>query len=92
MQDLIVLAERERRTAVDLYQFTALVNRHYDQGQRMVLAELMWRVVYADGQLQKHERYLMHKLSSLLELRPGFLAEARDRAMHADGTSGDGGG
>lgn len=89
VKEVMSLAERERLAAVDLYQFTALVNRYYDEGQRMVLAELMWRVVYADGRLQKHERHLMHKLSSLLELRPGFLAEARDRAVQDDGTAED---
>jgi uncharacterized tellurite resistance protein B-like protein len=80
-RELIELAEEERRRAVDLYQFTSLINRHYDEGQRMVLAEVMWRLVYADGELAKHESYLMRRLSSLLELRPGYLAEARKRAV-----------
>ncbi len=79
-RELIALAEAERRRAVDLYQFTSLITASYDEGQRMVLAEVMWRLVYADGELAKHEDYLMRKLSSLLELRPGYLAEARKRA------------
>ena len=78
--ELIAAADAERRQAVDLYQFTSLITRHYDEGQRMVLAEIMWRLVFADGELSKHEQYLMRKLSSLLELRPGYLAEARKRA------------
>jgi uncharacterized tellurite resistance protein B-like protein len=41
----------------------------------------MWRLVYADGSLTRHESYLMRKLSNLLELRPGYLAEARSRAL-----------
>lgn len=77
--ELIELAEQERRQATDLFQFTSLVNRHYDEGQRMVLAELVWRVVYADGRLTQHESALARKLASLLELRPGYLAEARKR-------------
>ncbi len=79
-RELIALADRERRASVDLYQFTSLITTNYDEGQRMVLAEIMWRVVYADGELEKHESYLMRKLSTLLELRPGYLAEARRRA------------
>lgn len=80
-RELVALADEERRRAADLYQFTSLVTANYDEGQRMVLAEVMWRLVYADGELAKHEEYLMHKLSNLLELRPGYLAEARRRAM-----------
>jgi uncharacterized tellurite resistance protein B-like protein len=81
-RELITLADEERARAVDLYQFTSLMTENYDEGQRMVLAEVMWGLVYADGELAKHESYLMKKLSSLLELRPGYLAEARRRALH----------
>jgi len=80
-RELIELAEEERRRAADLYQFTSLITANYDEGQRLVLAEAMWRLVYADGELAKHESYLMRKLSALLELRPGYLAEARKRAV-----------
>jgi uncharacterized tellurite resistance protein B-like protein len=77
--ELIELAEHERRRSVDLFQFTRLIADAYDVGQKMVLVEVMWRVVYADGELAKHERYLMRKISSLLGLKPGYLAEARKR-------------
>ena len=79
-RELMVLAEQQRREAPDLYQFTSLINASYDEGQRMVLVEVLWGVVHADGKLSKHEDYLMRKLAILLELRPGFLAEARKRA------------
>jgi uncharacterized tellurite resistance protein B-like protein len=77
--EVVALAEQERQRSVDLYQFTRLIADRYDLGQKMVLAEVMWRVVYADGELAKHESYLMRKISSLLDLKPGFLSEARNR-------------
>ena len=82
VQELIGLADRERRKSVDLYQFTRLIADTYDLGQKMVLVEVMWRVVYADGELAKHESYLMRKISSLLGLKPGYLAEARKKATN----------
>jgi len=88
VDELMALAEAERRRAVDLFQFTRLIVDRYDTGQKMVLAEIMWRVVYADGELAKHESYLMRKLSSLLELQPGYLAEARKRATTDGGGDG----
>ena len=63
--------------AVDLHQFTSLIIRHYDEGQRYVLAELLWRVVLADGELSRHEDTLLIKLGRLLDLRPGYLAGIR---------------
>lgn len=80
-RELMELADAERREAVDLFQFARLIVTHYDEGQRMLLAEVMWGVVHADGDLSRHEHYLMQKLSSLLELRPGFLSEAKKRAL-----------
>ena len=77
--ELIELADQERRRSVDLYQFTRLIADAYDIGQKMVLVEVMWRVVFADGELAKHESYLMRKISNLLGLKPGYLAEARKK-------------
>jgi uncharacterized tellurite resistance protein B-like protein len=81
--ELLKLAERERREAVDLFQFARLIAASYDESQRLLLAEVMWGVVHADGRLSPHESSLMHKLSRLLDLRPGFLAEAKRRALGA---------
>ena len=77
--DLMRIAGEQARTATDLHQFTSVITRDYDEGQRMVLAEVLWRVVYADGELSRHEIYLMRKLANLLDLKPGYLAEARKR-------------
>jgi uncharacterized tellurite resistance protein B-like protein len=79
-RELMARAEAERRDATDLFQFTSVITRQYDEGQRMVLAELLWRVVDADGRLAPDEDALARRLASLLELRPGYLAEARNRS------------
>lgn len=81
---LIELAELERREAVDLFQFTNLIARNYSLGQKMVLAEVMWGLVYADGELAGREDYLMRKISNLLGLEPGYLAEARKRVADTE--------
>ena len=78
--ELIELADRERREAIDLYQFTSLIRDSYDLAQKTLLAEIMWGVVLADGQIEKHEGHLLRRIASLLDLKPGFLADARKRA------------
>lgn len=77
--ELIALAEQQRAEAVDLWTFTNLVAEHYSLGQKMVLAEAMWGLVYSDGELASREDYLMRKISGLLRLEPGYLAEAKKR-------------
>ncbi len=76
---LINLAELARREAVDLYQFTKLIKANYSLGQKMVLMEVMWGLVYADGDLSGDEESLLRKVCHLLDLSPGYLADVKKR-------------
>ena len=86
--ELIVLAEQERRESVDLWGFTNLVRTHYSTGQKLVLAEAMWGIVLADGELAAREDYIMRKISGLVGLETGYLAAARRRLESAEGAEG----
>jgi len=77
---LINLAEAERRHSIDHFQFTTVLQRNYDVGQKMVLAEVMWGLVLADGQIAEHEQYLTRKIANLLELEPAYLSAAKAAA------------
>jgi uncharacterized tellurite resistance protein B-like protein len=89
-RELISLAEAERRQSIDHFQFTRLIAAEYDLGQKMVLAEVMWGVILADGELATHEAWLVRKLAHLLELEPGYLAEARKSAASREpGSAGN---
>lgn len=79
-QELIELAEAERREAIDHYRFARTITQHYDLGQRMVLAEVMWGVILADSEISRHESYLVRKLANLLDLAPVYLSQAREAA------------
>lgn len=81
---LIQLAEQEREAAIDLYQFTSLIKDNYDLGQKTLLAEIMWGVVLADGRIERDEGYMLRKIANLLDLKPGYLSEAKKRATGKD--------
>jgi uncharacterized tellurite resistance protein B-like protein len=78
--ELLRLAEQERAQSLDHFQFTRLIAAEYDLGQKMVLAEIMWGVILADGRLSDHEAHLVRKLASLMQLEPAYLAQARRAA------------
>lgn len=79
-QELIQLAQKEQAEAIDLYQFTTLIRSNYDLGQKTVLAEIMWGLILADGEIAKREAYMLRKIANLLDLEPGYLSAARKRA------------
>ena len=77
---LIELADAERKSSSDLYQFTSLIRDSYDLGQKTLLAEIMWGLILTDGEIARHEGYLLRKIGNLLDLKPGYLAQARSAA------------
>ena len=81
-QHLIELAEAERRRSIDYFQFTSVLQREYDLGQKMVLAEIMWGLVLADGTIADREQYLTRKIANLLDLEPGYLSQAKSAAAN----------
>jgi len=83
-RELLELARAERHRSIDHFQFTRLIAEQYDLGQKMVLAEVMWGVILGDGRLADHEAHLVRKMAHLLDLKPGYLAEARRAATTAE--------
>src|SRR5881275_770217 len=61
--DVGTLAENE---AVDLYHFTSLINRTLDEGGRLAIIEMMWEIVFADGEINEFEDNLMWRTADLL--------------------------
>ena len=83
--ELMKLADAERERSIDHFQFTRQITASYDLGQKMVLAEVMWGVILADGKLGDHEAYLVRKLARLMELEPAYLSQARKKVSEGDG-------
>lgn len=77
-ETLIALAEREARNATDYYQFTSLINKHCDLGQKVQIIENLWHVAMIDGHLDAHELHLMRKLADLLYVGHGDYVAARE--------------
>lgn len=82
-QTLFRLAEDEVRTANDYYQFTSLINRHFDQQRKQQVIELMWRVAYADTELGAHENHVLRRIAELLHVTHGDYIAAKMRARDA---------
>lgn len=86
-RDLIALAQAERAEAIDLFQFTRQIRESYDLGQKTLLAEIMWGLILSDGEIAQHEAYMLRKIANLLDLKPGYLSEARKR-VEGEGSAG----
>jgi uncharacterized tellurite resistance protein B-like protein len=68
--DLIVKATEAEHEAVDLYHFTHQLNRALDEEGRAKIVEMMWEIVYADGQRDELEDNLIWRAADLLGVSP----------------------
>lgn len=83
MARLIDDAERERENSVDHFAFTSKLVAGYDTGQKMLLAEIMWGIILADGEVADDESIMVRKLAGLLQLEPAYLSQARRTATES---------
>ena len=74
---LLEASNEELKGSIDIWQFTNLINQNYSIEDKIRVVEMVWDVVYADGKLDKHEDYLVHKLATLLRLTHKQLIEAK---------------
>ncbi len=84
VQEISSHAQQALQQSQDLWQFTNLINRHYNRDDKIRIIEVLWKVIYTDGKLDKHEDYLVHKLSRLLNLQHSELIEAKLKALYPE--------
>ena len=70
---LIAEATLVEGEAVDLYHFTSVIMREVDDAGRLRIIEMMWELVYADGEVTEFEDNVLWRAADLLAV------SARDR-------------
>jgi uncharacterized tellurite resistance protein B-like protein len=63
---LIEQATRAEGEAVDLYHFTSVIMRSVNEEGRLRIIEMMWELVYADGQVSEFEDNVVWRAADLL--------------------------
>jgi uncharacterized tellurite resistance protein B-like protein len=77
LAELVRLAETGAEEAVDVYQFTQLVNEHYSFDDKTQLIRNLWRVAYADGRLDRYEEQFLRKVAGLLHIPHADFIKAK---------------
>ena len=77
--ELIVKATAAEHESVDLYHFTSLLNHSLDEPGRARVIEMMWEIVFADGQRDELEDNLLWRAADLLGVSSRERIELRRR-------------
>ena len=80
---LIEAAEEQLEGSIDYWQFTNRINRNYSTGEKIEIIEMLWRIVFVDGKMDKYENHLMHVMGNLLRLTHRQLIDAKKKVLHS---------
>lgn len=83
LEQLVVLAQTQAKVIYDYQRFTGLLNDHFTQDRKIALVESMWKVAYADRELDAHEHHVISKVAGLLHVTHGQYIGAKMRAREA---------
>lgn len=75
--ELMELAHKEREHAVDVFVFAREMNEKFKVEEKLQVLEALWKVIYSDGVIDKHESALAGKLVQLLRLDRKEAYEAK---------------
>jgi uncharacterized tellurite resistance protein B-like protein len=65
-ESLVEEATQRDDDAVDLYAFTSVLKRELDEDQRKAVVELMWEMVFADGEVSEFEDNVVWRVAELI--------------------------
>ena len=81
IDELFEITRQEIINSLDLYGFARMINKEYNEAQKIGVIELVWEVIYADGQLSAYEDYLVHKYQKMLNLTHQQFIDAKMRVL-----------
>jgi uncharacterized tellurite resistance protein B-like protein len=81
--DLIAEATQDDHEAVDFYHFTSLLMRTLDEAGRLRVVEMLWEMVYTDGNVTEFEQNVMWRVADLLAVSSRDRIALRERVAAA---------
>src|SRR6201991_5268747 len=81
--ELIASATLVEGEAVDLYHFTSVIMRSVNEEGRLRIVEMMWELVYADGQVTEFEDNVVWRAADLLAVSSRDRIELKHRIAAA---------
>lgn len=86
---LLADATEKVKLSTQLLPFTSAIKNGFDHDERVELMEMLWEIVYADGEVHDYEAALMRKIGGLIFVPDQDAGAARKRALARLGIASD---
>ena len=68
IDELITDAKKTVEESTSLYEYTRVVNDEFEYKDKLELLSSLWKLAFADGNLDKYEEHLIRKISDLIHI------------------------
>lgn len=79
--ELIVRAETRARSTSQYFPFTNSLNTNMSPDDKIDVVEMLWRIAFADGQLDAFEDQLIRQVAGLLHVPDRDRMDAKKRVI-----------
>lgn len=80
-EELLGLAEDKQSQSIQILSFTKEIKNHFDDEGRANIMEMLWNVVFADGEEDNYESNLMRRIAGLLYISDKESGDIRKKVM-----------
>tara|TARA_B000000565_G_C23685793_1_gene339963 strand:- start:253 stop:690 length:438 start_codon:yes stop_codon:yes gene_type:complete len=64
--------------SVSFYEFVHDINKNYSKEEKILLLKFVWKIAYADGQLDVNEEKLIRRLAELIKIKDMEVLKLKD--------------
>ena len=68
---------------ISLQHITRLLNENFDHAMKCRVIEMLWQLIYADGEKDHYEEHLIRQIAELLYLSHAEFIQARHKAENS---------
>ena len=83
---LMAAADKASAQSVELFGFTREIKDAFNHDERVQMIEMLWEVVYADGEVHDHEANLLRRIAGLIYVSDRENGDARKRVLDRKST------
>lgn len=76
--EILKIIEIYSEDSVSFYEFVHDINQNYSKEEKISLLKFVWKIAYADGQLDVNEEKLIRRLADLIKIKDIEILKLKD--------------
>ena len=80
-QTLLSEAQQKNDQVTSLFEFTEVINQHFNKAAKYQLIKNIWQVAYADKKIDQHEDHLIRKVADLIYVGHSDFIRAKHEVL-----------